>query len=82
MSFNKLFSRKHPDFIRLLLEKNPDLSPREILICMYLKLNFSNNDISKEMGISRPTVDTYRHRVRKKLNLKRSDSIVSILNRL
>jgi DNA-binding CsgD family transcriptional regulator len=82
MSFNKLFSRKHPDFIRLLLEKNSDLSPREILICMYLKLNFSNNDISKEMGISRPTVDTYRHRVRKKLNLKRSDSIVSILNRL
>jgi DNA-binding CsgD family transcriptional regulator len=82
MSFNKLFNRKHPDFIRLLLEKNSDLSPREILICMYLKLNFSNNDISKEMGISRPTVDTYRHRVRKKLNLKRSDSIVSILNRL
>jgi len=82
MSFNKLFSRKHPDFIRLLLEKNSDLSHREILICMYLKLNFSNNDISKEMGISRPTVDTYRHRVRKKLNLKRSDSIVSILNRL
>lgn len=82
MSFNKLFNRKHPDFIRLLLEKNSDLSPREILICMYLKLNFSNYDISKEMGISRPTVDTYRHRVRKKLNLKRSDSIVSILNRL
>ena len=82
MSFNKFFNRKHPDFIRLLLEKNSDLSPREILICMYLKLNFSNNDISKEMGISRPTVDTYRHRVRKKLNLKRSDSIVSILNRL
>jgi DNA-binding CsgD family transcriptional regulator len=82
MSFNKLFSRKHPYFIMLLLEKNSDLSPREILICMYLKLNFSNNDISKEMGISRPTVDTYRHRVRKKLNLKRSDSIVSILNRL
>ena len=82
MSFNKLFNRKHPDFIRLLLEKNSDLSPREILICMYLKLNFSNYDISKEMGSSRPTVGTYRHRVRKKLNLKRSDSIVSILNRL
>ena len=82
MSFNKLFNRKHPDFIRLLLEKNSDLSPREILICMYLKLNFSNYNISKEMGISRPTVDTYRHRVRKKLNLKRSDSIVSVLNRL
>jgi DNA-binding CsgD family transcriptional regulator len=82
MSFNKFFNRKHPDFIGLLLEKNSDLSPREILICMYLKFNYSNNDISKEMGISRPTVDTYRHRVRKKLNLKRSDSIVSILNRL
>ena len=82
MSFNQLFNQKHPDFIEMLLEKNPDLSPREILICMYLKQNYSNNEISDKMKISRATVDTYRHRVRKKLDLKRSDSIVSVLNRL
>lgn len=82
MSFNQLFNQKHPDFIETLLEKNPDLSPREILICMYLKQNYSNNEISDKMKISRTTVDTYRHRVRKKLNLNRSDSIVSVLNRL
>jgi len=82
MSFNKLFNQKYPDFIQILLEKNSDLSPREILICMYLKQNYSNNEISDKMKISRTTVDAYRHRVRKKLNLKRSDSIVSVLNRL
>ena len=39
-------------------------------------------EISRKMQISRSTVDIYRHRARKKMNLRRSDSIISFLNKL
>ena len=82
MSFNQHFNEHHPDFIERLLEKSGDLTHREILLCMYLKLNYSNKEISRKMQISRSTVDIYRHRARKKMNLRRSDSIISFLNKL
>lgn len=82
MSFNKRFNKNNPNFIKKLLEKFSDLTHREILLCMYLKENYSNKQICEKMEISRTTVDTYRHRTRKKMSLYRSDSIISILNQL
>ena len=82
MSFIKNFNKIHPKFIQKLLKNYSDLTHREVLVCMYLKQNYSNKQISENMGISKTTVDTFRHRARKKMNLKRSDSMISILNRL
>ncbi len=82
MSFNKRFNNNYPEFLPRLLDRFSDLTHREILLCMYLKQNYSNQEISEKMEISRTTVDTYRHRTRKKMKLKRSDSIISVLNRL
>ena len=82
MSFNQRFNEHHPEFIERLINKSSDLTHREILLCMYLKLNYSNKEISEKMQISRSTVDIYRHRARKKMNLTRSDSIISFLNKL
>lgn len=82
MSFNKRFNENHPEFIEKLLGNFSDLTHREVLLCMYLKQNYSNKEISEKMKISRTTVDTYRHRTRKKMKLNRSESIISFLNRL
>ena len=82
MPFIEDFNKNHPTFIKNLLRKSPGLTQREVLLCMYLKFNYSNNDIRELMKISRSTVDSYRHRARKKMKLKRSDSILSYLNSL
>ena len=82
MAFIEDFNKNHPTFIKNLLIKSPSLTQREVLFCMYLKFNYSNNDICELMKISRSTVDSYRHRARKKMKLKRSDSILSYLNSL
>ena len=82
MAFIEDFNKNHPTFIKNLLIKSPSLTQREVLICMYLKFNYSNNDICELMKISRSTVDSYRHHARKKMKLKRSDSILSYLNSL
>ena len=82
MSYIETFNKNYPYFIKRLTKESSDLTQREILLCMYLKLNYSNREICKLMNISEKTVDSYRHRARKKMGLKRSDSFVSFLNRL
>jgi DNA-binding CsgD family transcriptional regulator len=82
MSFIKKFNEQHPKFLQELLRVFPNLTQRETLLCMYLKLNYSNKEISDLMNISSSSLDSYRHRVRKKIKLHRSESIVSFLNNI
>ncbi len=82
MSFNERFDKQHPNFIGSLFEISSELTQREVLLCMYLKLNYSSKEISKKMGVSRSTLDIYRHRTRKKMNLERSDSLIRFLNNI
>ena len=82
MSFIEKFNKNNPRFLEKLLKKHPSLSQREILLCMYLKLNFSSKDISKKMKISPGTVDTYRYNIRKKVGIKRKESLIGALNTL
>ena len=80
MSFKDRFNRNNPRFLEILLRKYTTLTQREISICMYLKLNYSSSDISKELEITLASVDTYRYNIRKKIGVKRKASLVSHLN--
>lgn len=80
MSFKERFNRTNPRFLEILLRKYPNLTQREISICMFLKLNYSSADISKELDITISSVDTYRYNIRKKIRVERKTSLVSHLN--
>lgn len=80
MSFKERFNRTNPRFLEILLRKYPNLTQREISICMFLKLNYSSADISKELDITLPSVDTYRYNIRKKIRVEKKTSLVSHLN--
>lgn len=80
MSFKDRFNRSNPRFLEILLRKYPTLTQREISICMYLKLNYSSADISKELDVTLASVDTYRYNIRKKMGVERKASLVSHLN--
>lgn len=80
MSFKDRFNRNNPRFLEILLRKYPTLTQREISICMYLKLNYSSADISKELDVTLASVDTYRYNIRKKMGVERKASLVSHLN--
>ena len=80
MSFKDSFNRNNPRFLEILLRKYPTLTQREISICMYLKLNYSSADISKELDVTLASVDTYRYNIRKKMGVERKASLVSHLN--
>lgn len=67
--FERVFEAVHPDFYSNLLAKFPDLSPRELLYCAFLRLNMQTKDIALITNNSTKSLETSRYRIRKKLGL-------------
>jgi len=80
MSFKERFNHTNPKFLENLLSKHPFLTQTEITICMFLKLNYSSTDISKNLNVSKSSVDNYRYNIRKKIGLDKKMSMISYFN--
>jgi DNA-binding CsgD family transcriptional regulator len=70
--FRFRFDRVHGDFTRRMMEACPSLTPQEIKLCAYLRLNLSTKEIANLMNISVRGVEISRYRLRKKLGLNRN----------
>lgn len=80
-AFDSYFDEVHQDFIKRLKDAHPGLSPKELRLCAYLKMNLSSKEISALMNISVRGVEISRYRLRKKLNLDREVNLTDyILN--
>ena len=67
--FDLRFRRVHPDFIEKLTKRHPDLTPNEIKICSFLKLNMSTKDIAQLTGQSVSAIEKARYHIRRKLGI-------------
>lgn len=59
----------HDDFFRSLAQKCPSLSSTEIKLASLLKLNLTSKEIAEILTVSLQTIEVYRHRLRKKLDI-------------
>lgn len=79
--FNSYFDEVHQDFIIRLKEDYKNLTPKELRLCAYLRMNLSTKEIAPLMNISIRGVEISRYRLRKKLELPHdtnlSDFIIS-----
>jgi len=80
--FEVRFQQVHNDFYQRLAEKYPDLTPNEIKICAFLKLNMTSKDISAITFQSVKSIEVARHRLRKKLGIERDENLVTLLQQL
>ena len=78
-NFEIEFARIYPDFTKKLIQLCSDLTFTEVKICMYLRINFSNKQILEFMDISESTLSNLRSSIRKKLNLKRTEGLFSVI---
>jgi DNA-binding CsgD family transcriptional regulator len=69
------FDRVHGDFINRMMKSCPGLTPQEIKLCSYLRLNLATKEIASLMNISVRGVEISRYRLRKKLGLPRSANL-------
>lgn len=78
--FETHFNHVHLDFYKNIKERYPDLTPTELKLCAFLRLNMSSKEISSLTGITVKSVEVMRARLRKKLNIANTDiNLISYL---
>jgi tetratricopeptide (TPR) repeat protein len=78
--FETRFKDIYGDFYQRLSSSYPNLSPNDLKLCAFLKLNMSTKEISSITYQSLESLKIARHRLRKKLDLTREDNLVTFLN--
>ena len=73
------FDQVHGNYLEKLSKNNIHLSPREIKLAAFLRMNMSSKEISKLLNITTRGVELARYRLRKKLNLTREQNLVEYL---
>lgn len=77
--FEIRFKEVHSEFYDNLNRMYPDLTPNEIKICAFLRLNMSTKEISAITHQSIKSINMARFRLRKKLNIETEDNLISYL---
>ena len=77
--FALYFDQVHNNFLTILKTKYPQLSPTDLKLCAYLRLNLSSKEIAHILNISLKGVEVSRYRIRKKLNLPTETNLYDFL---
>jgi tetratricopeptide (TPR) repeat protein/DNA-binding CsgD family transcriptional regulator len=80
-SFRLHFEQVHPTFFANLQAKYPDLTPHEIKLCAYLRLNLTTKEIANLTNNTVRGVETARYRLRKKLGIEAEENLTELLLR-
>ncbi|AYN66410.1 Two component regulator three Y domain-containing protein [Euzebyella marina] len=77
--FEVNFKELHNDFFENLLRQYPRLTPKDLKLCAYLKMNLSTKEIAPLMAITVRGVEIHRYRLRKKLGIDSSQNLSNFL---
>jgi hypothetical protein len=77
--FEASFNRVHDDFIKRLLLQFPELTPGDLRLAAYLKMNLASKEIAPLFNISVRGVENKRYRLRKKIGLSEEDNLTEFI---
>lgn len=77
--FEMRFEQVHIDFTKKLQLQYPSLTPNELKICSFLRLNLSSKEISMLTNRSLGTIDNARSSIRTKLQLENEVNLTTFL---
>lgn len=75
--FKEAFDNADKDFLKLIKQKHPKLTPNDLKLCAYLRLNLSSKEIAPLLNISPRSVEVKRYRLRKKMDLPPKTSLTN-----
>ncbi|MDI1317853.1 triple tyrosine motif-containing protein [Flavobacterium sp.] len=79
--FKDAFDSADKDFFKKIKLAHPALTPNDLRMCAYLRLNLSSKEIAPLLNISVRSVEIKRYRLRKKMDLQHEQGLVEyILN--
>ena len=79
--FEASFNRVHDDFFKRLMQDYPDLTPGDLRLAAYLKMNLSSKEIAPLLNISIRGVENKRYRLRKKTGLPEDANLTEFMMR-
>ncbi len=77
--FETHFDRVHENFFSRLREKHKTLTPKDLRMCAFLRMNLSSKEIAPLQNISIRSVEISRYRLRKKLNLSHDKNLTDFI---
>ncbi len=80
--FEANFERAHEQFMKTLTDSYKELTPSDLRLCAFLRMNLSSKEIAPLLGISVRGVENHRYRLRKKLNLDADSNLTDFIIRL
>lgn len=77
--FQEAFNNADKDFLRKIKEKHQKLTPNDLRLCAYLRLNLSSKEIAPLLNISPRSVEVKRYRLRKKMDLPHDANLTNYI---
>ncbi len=74
------FSQAFPSFIQKIKKNYPSLTHNEILVCAYLKLNYSTKEIAIYSNSSVRSIENKKYRIRKKIELESKEDLALFIS--
>ncbi len=77
--FRDAFENADRDFFKKVKDRHPELTPNDLKLCAYLRLNLSSKEIAPMLNISPRSVEVKRYRLRKKMGLERETGLTEYI---
>jgi AraC family chitin signaling transcriptional activator len=77
--FKEAFDNADKDFLKKIKSLHPSLTPSDLKLCAYLRINLSSKEIAPILNISIRSMEIKRYRLRKKLNLSHDEGLADYI---
>jgi DNA-binding CsgD family transcriptional regulator len=77
--FEDHFDAVHDNFLKTIKKQFPQLTPKDLRLCAYLRMNLSTKEIATLLNITPRGVEISRYRLRKKMNLPHDANLIEFM---
>ena len=77
--FQEAFNNADKNFLKKVKDKHSSLTPNDLRLCAYLRLNLSSKEIAPLLNISPRSVEVKRYRLRKKMELPHDSNLTNYI---
>jgi tetratricopeptide (TPR) repeat protein len=74
------FDQVHEGFMDRLLQKHPGLTPNELKLSVYLRMNLSIKEVASLLYVTPKAIEMARYRLRQKMNLNKNDNLIEFIH--